>query len=153
MPPQKPIVSAVMAGDHFTKFFSIIIQMWSKFLLLSHLDFNKAIITKFCTWQENVVAVACTKICWDLMISIWITARLSGHRIWIANRKSVVKCAPNFTVEATTGNVSDSTDSTLTAKIIYQNQRNKCEMFLHFLKFKHFVTTKLFYQPFWHEMR
>ena len=59
-----------------------------------HLDSNKVITTKFCTWHDSCAVVACAQICCDLMASNGITARWSFHRIWIVSKKSLVKWAP-----------------------------------------------------------
>ena len=60
----------------------------------SHLESNRVIATKFCTWHDSCAVVACAKMCSDLMASNGITARRSFHRIWIAGKKSLVKRAP-----------------------------------------------------------
>ena len=59
----------------------------------SHLDSNKVIATKFCTWHDSCAVVACAKVCCDLMASNGITARRSFHRIWITGKKPLVKRA------------------------------------------------------------
>ena len=44
-------------------------------LFFSHLDSNKVIATKFCTWHNSCAVVACAKICCDLMNSNSIMIR------------------------------------------------------------------------------
>ena len=63
----------------------------------SHLESNRVIATKFCTWHDSCAVVACGKICRDLMASNGITARRSFHRIWIAGKKTLVKRGPGPT--------------------------------------------------------
>ena len=60
----------------------------------SHLDSNTVIARKFCTWHDSTAVVACAKICCDLVASNGIMARLSFHRIWIADKNPLVKRAP-----------------------------------------------------------
>ena len=60
----------------------------------SHLDSNKVIATKFCTWHDSCAVVACAKICGNLPVSNGITARRDFHQIWITSKKSLVKRAP-----------------------------------------------------------
>ena len=61
-----------------------------------HLQSNRVIAIKFCTWHDSCAVVACAKIYRDLMASNGITARRSFHRIWIAGKKSLVKRAPSW---------------------------------------------------------
>ena len=56
----------------------------------SHLNSNKVIPTKFCTWHDSCAVVACAKICCDLMASYWIKARWIFHRIWIASKNPYI---------------------------------------------------------------
>ena len=60
----------------------------------SHLDSNTVIATKFCTWHDSCAIVACTKIGCDPTAGNWITARRISHRIWISDKKSLVKWPP-----------------------------------------------------------
>ena len=62
-------------------------------LFHSHLAFNKAIATKFCTWHDSCAVVACAKVCCDLMANNRIEARRSFSRNWIAGNKPLVKRA------------------------------------------------------------
>ena len=48
---------------------------------LSHLDSNRVIATKYCTWHDSCA------ICCDLMAGNGIMARRNFHRIWIAGKK------------------------------------------------------------------
>ena len=41
------------------------------------------IAAKYCTWHKSSIAVACVKVCCDLMIRNWITARWIFNKIWI----------------------------------------------------------------------
>ena len=61
---------------------------------ISHLDSNRVIATKFCTWHDSCAVVACTKICCDLMASNGIMARRSLYLIWIAGKKNVSEMGP-----------------------------------------------------------
>ena len=60
----------------------------------SRLDSNTVIATKFGTWHDSCVVVACVKICCDLMASNGVKGRRSFHRIWITGKKTLVKRAP-----------------------------------------------------------
>ena len=55
--------------------------------LCYYLIFDVLITTKFCTWHDSCTAMACAKICCDLMANDWITVRWSFHLIWIPNKK------------------------------------------------------------------
>ena len=65
-------------------------------LFHSHLDSNTVIATTLCTWHDSCAVVACANICCDLITSSGITARRSVHRIWIADKKTLVKRAPEL---------------------------------------------------------
>ena len=58
-------------------------------LFHSHLGSNTVIDTKFCTWHDS---------CRDLMASNGVMARRSFHQIWIVDKKTLVKRAPEMNV-------------------------------------------------------
>ena len=54
---------------------------------------NKMFATKFCKWHDSSVVMPCAKVCCDLMIRYWITAKWNFHGILIViEKKSLVKC-------------------------------------------------------------
>ena len=80
---------AIKRPFHYRVFHRNSISM--KISFHSPLDSNTVIATKFCTWHDSCVVVACAKPCCDLMASNEITASESFHRISIAAKKSLMK--------------------------------------------------------------
>ena len=62
----------------------------------SFVSLSPVIARKFCTWHDSCAVVACAKICCDLVASNGIMARLSFHRIWIADKNPLVKRSPDL---------------------------------------------------------
>ena len=61
-------------GDRLTHISFHHIPNLMKIFFCSHPISNKVIATKFCICHDSTAAVACAKICCDLMASNWITA-------------------------------------------------------------------------------
>ena len=71
-------------------------------LFCFHLDSNKVLTVKICIWCDSCAVMACAKFCCDLMANDWITARRNFHWIWIVSKKSLVKWALAYHIEAET---------------------------------------------------
>ena len=89
------IVSGNIAGPRFTNDFHRISNSM-EISLHSHLESNRVIATKFCTWHDSCAVVAFAIICRDLIASNGITAIRSFHRIWIPDKKNVREMGPRI---------------------------------------------------------
>ena len=56
-------------------------------------SFNDLLITKMCTWHDSWAAVACAKICSDIINENGITLRPIFQRIWLTTGKMSMKWA------------------------------------------------------------
>ena len=56
-----------------------------------HLDSNKLIATKFCTWHDSRAVMACAKFCSEMIPYNRVTLNPIFHRICIVKQKSYVK--------------------------------------------------------------
>ena len=57
-----------------------------KISFYSHPNSDAVIATKFSTWHDSCIVVACAKFCCDMITNSWITAKWNLHPNWIGAR-------------------------------------------------------------------
>ena len=90
-------------------------------LYYSHLEFDKVIATKFCTFHDSFALVACVKFDSDLMAMDRIIAKRVSHRISIAMKKRSWNGPQKRVFYRTWQNLSDMCDLNIEKWFNYAN--------------------------------
>ena len=82
------------AGSRFTNNLSILSSTSMQNSFHYYPCPNEVLATKFCTWHDSCVVVACAKYCNDQMYRNGTTTKQIVYQIWIMKQKSPVRWDP-----------------------------------------------------------